>query len=142
MRLSSVLFSTLLLGCAVNASAEPGLFLRVHDAHMEVEVARTEAERQTGLMRRQTLADDGGMLFVFPVSGRHCFWMKDTPLPLSVAFLDDAGTVIQIGDMEPLSESLHCVADSARYAIEMNAGWFRRHAVTVGDRVTGLPPAP
>lgn len=139
MRVVGVLLAVLLLGGALGASAQPRLLLHVRGASMTVEVAQSEAERRNGLMHRQTLADDAGMLFVFPAAGRHCFWMKDTPLALSVAFLDAAGRVLQLDDMQPLGEALTCPAGAARYAIEMNAGWFRRHAVRLGDRVSGLP---
>lgn len=93
-----------------------------------------------GLMRRDTLAADQGMLFVYPQAARHCLWMRNTTLPLSTAFLDDDGVVINIADMAPQSDTRHCAAAAARYALGMNAGWFQRHCIEVGMRIA-IPAA-
>lgn len=108
-------------------------------ARLEVEVASRAAERQQGLMGRTELAADAGMLFVFPERQRQCLWMKNTLLPLSAAFLDEAGRVINLVDLHPHDLTVRCSSRPARYAVEANQGWFRRHGVVPGSRVEGLP---
>lgn len=96
-------------------------------------------------MHRQALPDDHGMLFVFDAPSRICMWMKDTPMPLSVAFLDSCGVIVDIADMQPLSLDVHCAGRPARYALEMTRGWFADRGISPGMRVTGierLPPGP
>lgn len=110
---------------------------------IEAEVAATPGERSQGLMQRQQLAANAGMIFVFPVAATHCFWMKNTPLPLSIAFLDEQGRIINIAEMAPLSESNHCPAQPARFALEMNRGWFAAKGLKAGAVIGGvdrLPP--
>jgi hypothetical protein len=111
------------------------------ESALAVEVASTPEERRRGLMFRQSLPADSGMLFVFPEDSRSAFWMKDTLIPLSIAFLSADGRVIDIQDMMPLDEALHYSPEPYRYAVEANQGWFRTHGVTVGDRAR-LPPLP
>lgn len=106
---------------------------------INVEVADDNAERQQGLMFRKSMPGNAGMLFVFPVAQPHCFWMKNTPLPLSIAFIDDAGHIINIEDMKPQTENSHCAAKPARYALEMNKGWFKEKGFKAGAKVDGLP---
>jgi uncharacterized membrane protein (UPF0127 family) len=111
---------------------------------IEAEVAHSFQTRQTGLMNRRTMPLQHGMVFVFPEDATHCMWMKNTFLPLSVAFLDAKGRVLNIEDMQPQTEDNHCAAGAARYALEMNAGWFRERGVKPGDSIRGidrLPPA-
>jgi uncharacterized membrane protein (UPF0127 family) len=79
------------------------------------------------------------MLFVFEQPGRHCFWMRDTPLPLSIAFIDSAGRIASFTDMEPRTSDLHCPSEDVRYALEMRLGEFQRRGITVRMRVDGLP---
>lgn len=102
------------------------------------EVAETEAQRSTGLMYRRQLDEDAGMLFVFPTRNIMAMWMRNTHVPLSVAFLDADGTIINIADMTPLSEDVHASAAPGRYALEMGRGWFRQHGIGPGARVQGL----
>jgi uncharacterized membrane protein (UPF0127 family) len=104
-----------------------------------VEVASSLQQRAQGLMRRTHLDDDAGMLFVFEHPDRHCFWMKDTPLPLSVAFLADDGRVVNIADMQPQTTDLHCAEAPVRYALEVKQGSFARRGIGPGVRVTGKP---
>jgi len=80
------------------------------------------------------------MLFVFPKAAVYCMWMKNTPLPLAVAFLDDQGRIINIEEMQPLSEDNHCAAAPARFALEMNAGWFSQRGITPGALINGVKP--
>ncbi|MEY3202287.1 MAG: hypothetical protein RIR70_1837, partial [Pseudomonadota bacterium] len=86
---------------------------------IEAEVAADPPSRETGLMNRESMPPSHGMLFVFPFLATHCMWMRNTLLPLSVAFLDDEGRIINIADMKPQTETNHCAARPARYALEM-----------------------
>jgi uncharacterized protein len=104
---------------------------------VEVEVADTDAERQTGLMGRTVLPEDAGMLFVFEGEQALSFWMKDTLIPLSIAYIDTEGRIVDIQEMQPLDDVLpHYVsAEPAQYALEVNQGFFEERGVTVGDSV-------
>lgn len=117
--------------------------LTLGKARLGVEVAASEADRQMGLMYRSSLPEGRGMVFVFPSDIRICMWMRNTLIPLSVAFFDKDGRVTNIEDMAPQTEDNHCSSRPARYALEVNRGWFGQHGVKVGDRVEGvvaLPP--
>ncbi len=135
---------TLLAGCqGRNDNADlPQARLVVGQLVIRAEVAREAEDRQRGLMQRTQLAHDSGMLFVFPHAGHHCFWMKDTALPLSVAFLDADGRVLNVSDMEPLTKNKHCPAGSASYALEVNRGVFLAAGTPAGARIYGLPKVP
>ncbi|MCQ4289249.1 DUF192 domain-containing protein [Pseudomonas stutzeri] len=122
-------------------SAEPLLDLSVGDARLQAEYARSPNERARGLMERTELPADRGMLFRFDDFRRHCLWMKNTPLPLSAAFMDEQGRIVDVIDLEPLSTAIRCSEKPARYALEVNQGWFRQHGAGVGDRVGGIPLA-
>lgn len=100
-----------------------------------VEVADTEDERQTGLMGRAALPEDAGMLFVFDSEQQLSFWMKDTLIPLSIAFMDSEGRIVDIQDMQPLDETPHLSAEPAQYALEVNQGFFAAWGIQVGDWV-------
>ncbi len=102
---------------------------------VRLEVADTPETRATGLSRRPSLPEDAGMLFVFPADGQAAFWMKDTLIPLSIAFISAEGRILEIRDMERLSEDLHRPAQPYRYALEVNQGFFKRNGVSAGDRV-------
>jgi uncharacterized membrane protein (UPF0127 family) len=102
---------------------------------VQVEIADTDAERQTGLMGRTALAEDAGMLFVFGQEQPLSFWMKNTLIPLSIAYISEGGTIVDIQDMEPLDETSHPSAAPARYALEVNQGFFEARGVQVGDWV-------
>lgn len=121
------------------ASAEPLLDLRVGAARLQVEYARSPAERERGLMERTELSADRGMLFRFDDFRRHCLWMKNTPLPLSAAFMDEQGRVVDIIDLQPQDLTIRCSNEPARYALEVNQGWFDQHRVAIGDHVGGMP---
>ena len=109
---------------------------------IEAEVAHTAQARQVGLMMRKTMAPQHGMVFVFEHDATHCMWMKNTFLPLSVAFVDAQGKVINIEDMQPQSEDNHCAAAPARFALEMNLGWFRERGIKAGDVLRGFDRLP
>ena len=107
---------------------------------IHAEVVSDMATRAQGLMHRKALAQNAGMLFVFDDHAVHCMWMKNTLIPLSVAFIDDRGTIVNIADMEPHSEASHCAAQPVRYALEMNRGWFAMRGIKPGTRLGGVPP--
>lgn len=109
---------------------------------IEAEVAHTQQTRMIGLMNRQSMPAQHGMLFVFDVDARHCMWMKNTLIPLSVAFLDQAGRVINVEEMQPRTENNHCAAKPARYALEMNGGWFKSRGLGAGTTLKGIDRAP
>lgn len=108
--------------------------LRIH-----AEVAATDASRNHGLMHRTSLPPDQGMLFVFQQPASQCFWMKNTPLPLSIAFIDPQGIILNITDMQPYSTAAHCSSGAALYALEMHQGWFIQRQVRAGQTLSGLP---
>jgi len=115
------------------------LHLKVAAHPLKVEVAVTDEQRNQGLMFRKSLARDEGMLFVFDDPGYYAMWMKNTLIPLSVAFVDANGVILNILDMEPQTLDSHGAAGPATYAIETNRGWFAERKVKAGDKVTGLP---
>lgn len=108
---------------------------------IQAEVADTPPVRQQGLMHRTALRPNSGMLFVFDEKAGHCFWMKNTPLPLTIAFLADDGTIVNLADMQPLSEQHHCPRARIRYALEMEQGWFQQRGIAPGAIIGGLPQA-
>ncbi len=103
------------------------------------ELATTPQSRTTGMMFREKTAPNHGMLFVFDIKAQQCFWMRNTPLPLSIAFIDDDGTILQINDMAPKDDALHCSQRPVRFALEMEQGWFERKGLAVGSKIGGLP---
>ena len=106
---------------------------------VEVEVAETHAEREQGLMHRKHLDPDKGMLFVYADEKPRSFWMKNTRIPLTIAYADREGRIVKILDMEPYSEAHVQSIHPARYALEMNQGWFKEHDVLLGEHLTDLP---
>jgi hypothetical protein len=102
-------------------------------------VALTPDQRYTGLMFRREMATHEGMLFIFEHPAPQCFWMRNTLLPLSIAFLADDGTVEQIADMQPHDDNSHCSTKPVRFALEMNQGWFAKRGVKPGARIAGEP---
>jgi uncharacterized membrane protein (UPF0127 family) len=126
------------------ASADPLLTypLKIKGHTLRAELAASEEEKRTGLMFRRNLGENSGMLFVYEREGRWAMWMKNTYLPLSVAFIDRDGRIINIEDMQPLTEDSHQAAGPAKYALEVNQGWFARRGIGKGDRVLGLDKIP
>ncbi len=110
---------------------------------INAEVAANDGQRQQGLMFRQAMAPNAGMVFVFDTPTQECMWMKNTLLPLSVAFIDAAGKIINIEDMQPQTLDNHCSAKGkpALYALEMNLGWFKQKNIKPGTMIDGLPRA-
>ena len=133
----------LLFGVIATATAEmPRIDLSAGIHRINAEVAYTDPMRQQGLMNRRNMANQEGMLFVFEQSQRFCMWMKNTYIPLSVAFIDDAGAIVNIEDMTPQSEQSHCASKPARYALEMNLGWFEKRGLRAGSKISGIERAP
>lgn len=119
-----------------NAQQRTGV-ITVRFFQITVEIADTPVSRAQGLMGRRALPTNHGMLFVFERPERQCFWMKNTPLPLTIAFIGDDGAIVNFADMTPFSEQAHCSEKPVRYALEMEQGWFRARGVIAGDRVSG-----
>jgi len=134
----------LLMMLAVPAFAQelPVVQLRAGMHLIRAEVAADYETRGRGLMFRKSLAPNGGMLFVFDGPGLQCMWMKNTDLPLSVAFLDAQGAIINIADMQPHTEDSHCAKRPALYALEMEQGWFARRGIKAGMKLDGLNKGP
>ena len=139
----AVLLSTfwVLLGTAC-ASDLPRISLSAGSGTLDVEVASDKGQRAQGLMHRLSMPANQGMLFVYPAPAYFCMWMKNTKIPLSVAFIDAQGRVINIADMTPLTETNHCTERNATYALEANRGWFARHGVIAGTQIIGLEKSP
>ena len=138
--LASLLAAALFAAAPVLAQPGP---LRKVDLSIDMrvihaEVADSVAARMQGLMYRTSLAPNSGMLFVYEQPAMECMWMKNTLVPLSVAFMDDKGTIINIARMQPQTEDSHCTERPASYALEMEQGWFARNGIRPGAVLLGL----
>lgn len=144
--MKKLLFSLGLALAALNGPAAwaemPRLDIAAGMYRIDAEVAADQQSRMLGLMHRQSMPQHHGMLFVFPQVATHCMWMRNTFLPLSVAFLDESGVILNIEDMQPQTEDNHCARRPARYALEMNLGWFAQRGIKAGARLGGLERAP
>jgi uncharacterized membrane protein (UPF0127 family) len=146
--LKMVLACLLWLAAQVNAGmagvqpAPHTLKLSAGVYRIEAEYAETPESRDKGLMDRYSLPPNHGMLFIFPEAHRHCMWMRNTHIPLSVAFIDDEGIIINIDDMQPDTENYYCATKPVRYALEMNSGWFAEKRMRPGARISGIGQAP
>jgi uncharacterized protein len=136
------LFGLTLSVAAWAQNAMPVMELNAGFHRIEAEVAASDQNRQVGLMNRQAMPQQHGMLFVFTQPNTHCMWMRNTLIPLSVAFIDDEGYIINIEDMKPQTEDNHCARRPARFALEMNLGWFAQRGLKPGVRLGGLDKAP
>ncbi|HTQ77163.1 MAG TPA: DUF192 domain-containing protein [Burkholderiales bacterium] len=139
--LSPVRAATLLIGLLLPAAALaqlPVVELAAGMHRIHAEVAASFPQRQQGLMHRRELGQNDGMVFVFDENERHCMWMKNTLIPLSVAFIDASGSIINIEEMAPQTEDTHCAARPARYALEMSKGWFAKRGIKPGAKLRGL----
>jgi uncharacterized protein len=123
------------------ASPLPTVTLTIKTHKLTAEVAANPEERATGLMHRFSLRPDSGMLFVFERSEPQAFWMKNTFIPLSIAFIDADGRILNIEDMAPQTENSHWSKGPSLYALEMRKGWFAERGIRAGDRVEGIPAA-
>lgn len=115
----------------------PRTALSVGMLRIDAQVAATPAQRQIGLMYRQEMPQHEGMLFVFEQPGVQCFWMKNTLIPLTAAFVADDGSIVNLADMKPLDEASHCSAKPVRYVLEMNQGWFEQRHLKAGAKLRG-----
>jgi uncharacterized protein len=106
---------------------------------IQAEVALEPAERERGLMFRKALGPNQGMVFLFDAPAAQCMWMRNTLIPLSVAFIDREGRVINVEEMAAQTDDNHCAGRPALYALEMGPGWFAKHGIGVGARISGLP---
>lgn len=142
-RLLSALVATVLWSTAqaqqVPQPRLPTVTLQAGMHNIVAEVARTPEQQQIGMMMRTQMAAHEGMLFVFDDVAPRCFWMRNTLLPLSIAFIDDDGTIANLADMKPRSEQSHCASRPVRYALEMNQGWFAKRAIGPGFKLRGPP---
>jgi len=144
----SALLLGALLSLAVPATAQEGpqklpsvtLSLGMHK--ISAEVAQSPDERAIGLMHRSSMGASQGMLFVFEQAGQQCFWMKNTLLPLAIAFVADDGTIVNIDEMKPQTLDSHCSAKPVRYVLEMNTHWFDKRGIKAGARLSGAPFKP
>ena len=131
--------------CSAAALAEdapqqlPAIRLSAGIHNIQAQVAQTPDERATGLMFRRSMGPNEGMLFAFEEPGVQCFWMKNTLLPLSAAFIADDGTVVNIEDMKPQTLDSHCSKKPVRFVLEMNQGWFAKRGIKAGDKLSGTP---
>jgi hypothetical protein len=142
---ASILFLALSSAAAQSAPAAPTqtalpitqLTAGIH--LISAEVADNNATRARGLMFRERLQPNHGMLFIFDDRAIHCMWMRNTLIPLSVAFVADDGEIVNIEDMEPRTETSHCARRPVRYALEMEQGWFAKRGIRTGTRLAGVP---
>jgi uncharacterized membrane protein (UPF0127 family) len=141
-RIVGALFWLALSAAGWAQNAMPVMELNAGFHRIEAEVAASDQNRQVGLMNRKAMPQQRGMLFVFTQNNTHCMWMRNTLIPLSVAFIDDEGYIINIEDMQPQTEDNHCARQPARYALEMNLGWFAQRGIKPGVKLGGLDKAP
>ena len=135
----AAMFFALSFVAAARGAELPTIPLAIGTHRLVAEVAATPEQRSTGLMHRFSLRPDHGMLFVFAAPDRQGFWMKNTFIPLSIAFIGDDGRIVNIEDMSPQTETTHWSRGPVRYALEMRKGWFAERGIRPGDRVQGLP---
>ena len=105
---------------------------------IDAQVASSSEQRQIGLMFRKDMPQHEGMIFVFDQPTKQCFWMKNTPLPLTAAFLADDGTIVNLADMKPQALDAHCSDKPVRYVLEMNQGWFAKKGIKAGSKLQGV----
>jgi uncharacterized protein len=135
-RIEGILFILFLLWIPIaNSQNVLKIPLYIHHKEIWVEVAKTPEERNHGLMGRKHLGKDEGMLFIFEAEDYHGFWMKDTLIPLSIAFIGKDGQIVWITDMKPLTLDSHAPPKPVLYALEMNKGWFSSHGIKVGNQI-------
>ena len=117
----------------------PAITLQAGMHNIRAAVAKTPEQRQIGLMFRREMAQHEGMLFIFDEATPQCFWMKNTPLPLTIAFLENDGTVVNLADMQPQALDSHCSAKPVRFVLEMHQGWFAKRGIKPGAKISGAP---
>lgn len=141
LSLACVLVAALLTPAETNAQLPTTpLYAGMH--RLTAEVVSAPEQRAIGLMGRKSLPENQGMLFVFEQPATQCFWMKNTFVSLSIAFLRDDGTITNIADMQPLTTNSHCSSEPVRFAVEVNQGWFAKRNIKPGHTIRGLPAKP
>lgn len=115
----------------------PRASLSMNMFRIDAQLARSPAEREIGLMFRESMPEHEGMLFIFEQPNVQCFWMRNTLLPLTAAFIADDGTIVNLADMQPMDETSHCSAKPVRYVLEMNQGWFAKRNIAAGMQLRG-----
>lgn len=117
----------------------PRTTLSIGIHQIEAQVASTHEETSTGLMYRKEMPQSEGMLFVFPQSNRLCFWMKNTLIPLTAAFIAEDGSIVNLENMKPQTTESHCASKPVRFVLEMNQGWFSKRGIKPGFKFAGKP---
>lgn len=138
MKVAIVLFLAF-FSAFIHADPLPSTTLQAGMYQIRAEIASNNASREVGLMYRTYLPSDDGMLFIFENKAGHCFWMRNTKIPLSIAFIADDGKILNIEDMQAMTENNHCPVAPIRYALEMNQGWFSKKGISTGFVINGLP---
>jgi uncharacterized protein len=115
------------------------VILSVGIHQIDAQVAQSPEQHQIGLMYRSDMPQGEGMLFVFPAPSKQCFWMKNTLLPLTAAFVADDGSIVNLEDMRPQTTDSHCSLKPVRYVLEMNQGWFTKKGLKAGAKLSGRP---
>jgi len=140
------LFAATLLMAATTAQAQSGPQPRLQTTDLTVgmhlikaELAVTPEQQQIGMMFRRTMGTNEGMLFVGDEPGVRCFWMRNTLVPLTAAFIADDGSIVNLADMKPQSDDSHCSTKPVRYVLEMNQGWFAKRGLKAGTKLRGAP---
>jgi uncharacterized membrane protein (UPF0127 family) len=147
-RLRAALAALALAGLAAGALAQEGpqslpkIRLNAGIHNIDAQLAQTPEQRQIGLMFRASMPANEGMLFAFDRPDQQCFWMKNTLIPLDIAFLEDSGAIVNIEQMKPQTVGQHCSQKPVRYVLEMNDGWFAKRGIKPGFKLKGLPTAP
>jgi len=142
MHLLTAFILLIFLSSSASAEIPPTIDLKVSGHTLSAEVAYKKESRIRGLMYRNSMEKNSGMLFVFPEVAIHSMWMINTYIPLSIAFLDKNGIILNIIDMLPHTRTKHSAASKAKYALEMNLGWFSAKNIKAGKKITGLEKAP
>ena len=133
-----LIFGSSLAFAQVNVGL-PTVELKAGIYRIQAELADTPKAREVGLMNRTSMPTNSGMLFVFEQKAGHCFWMNNTKIPLSIAFIADDGKIVNIEEMQAETTNNHCPKTAVRYALEMNKQWFSERVIVPGTAVTGLP---
>ena len=141
-KLLAILILAMTGAVAVAQQALPEIALSIKGHKLTAEVAATDNSRTTGLMQRRMMPENRGMLFVFAYAQPQSFWMMNTYIPLSIAYVDEQGVIVHITDMKPLTTDPHPSAKPAKYALEMNQGWFAKRGIKAGATIDALKDAP
>ena len=141
-RLAMLALAVAMAGAAAQDRPQPKLPTVALTAGMhliQAEVALTLPQQMVGMMHRRQMGANEAMLFVYEEAAQRCFWMRNTLLPLTIAFIADDGSIVNLADMQPLDESSHCSARPVRFALEMNQGWFAKRGIKPGFQLRGSP---